>query len=187
MRLFWACEGWTTSTPSASPPKINLAVLTIMETSTVDLNVSVTHLRLLRLVQDLNRVKIWGEHCSLQTSPQSSRMAGWGWVQCLLANIYFSQLLFGHEVAKCSNFYDFLEQTNQQSHLLSTMSDTVWASVKTTELRGQILTSTLFFFSLFFFFFFFFLNDSFLCRPFPLQKHTNTSASASVQRDSTSL
>lgn len=94
MRLYWACEGWTTSTPSASPSKINLAVLTIMETSTVDLNVSVTHLRLLRLVQDLNRVKIWGEHCSLQTSPQPSRMAGGKEVQCLRAKAYFSQAVW---------------------------------------------------------------------------------------------
>lgn len=132
MRLCWACEGWTTSTPSASPPKINLAVLTIMETSTVDLNVSVTHLRLLRLVQDLNRVKIWGEHCSLQTSPQSLRMAVGGRGSVSTGqHIFFSQALFGQSWSGKMLQFLWLSGTNKPT--VTPALHNVWHGVSKCE------------------------------------------------------
>lgn len=55
-------------------PKINLVLLTITEASSVDLHVSVTHLRQLRLVQDLMKFKSEANNARHKNLPQFSRM-----------------------------------------------------------------------------------------------------------------
>ncbi len=119
--LFWLdCVEPVGVTPHQLHPvppcrKINLVVATIMETSTVDLHVSVTHLLQLRLVSLKLKSKA-------NTAMYMMDDGGERFCIYVLTGVVWT-------VVKRLNAPIFLKQTNQQS--LSTMIDTVWTSVKT--------------------------------------------------------